>query len=684
MSFFDELWREAKVTVGRRRSSLSGSSSSMATKRPSSLYERPAGAQGLTVTEDDSGWDLVERKPKPKPKPKQAERSAPHEDAEARGSAGYLVGGEVEEDEHYRQVWNLPSPQPLTIAPLVSDSHFGADASAPSRAHIGASAGAPSSGGGGGGGAGQPLSAVAARTPHERPASAAATVVPPPESEEPMPSATPQPMLPPNGDGHEHCASNEPSSLAGRTAAAAIAPSPPPPPLAAAGPAPSAEVTNSCTASGLAPQPAVQARSDPLPVAAELPPPAAAELPPPPSSPVIAASAGADAGMVIGAAAPSAGLAEGMASTGTGLQRVDARQPPGVHGMPPEAVADIMAMDAGDGNSNEGLHRRRTASCAMPPPASGGHATPSHDAATANGADDDVAAAPQPVDARPSSVSGTLRLLYAACRHLVTFAVWLVMASRHLAAGLFHAHQPLLLYKHLLGSPHWRKCVAQCLVLDVVLFRGLLFCYQAILPRVCDSLLGTQLTHSAAYEWAILLGWALPAYIICEIATMKLHSKMAMQIGPAPPGGAAGDSISSSVYRLLVYYVAYFGLARVVSCVPLVGLPASLVIIALLHSYDSFDPHLERDGQSVDARYDLIDSHWLYFSGYGGVLALLSLSYPSLFDLFVFRAILCPLYIANAPHAAVARYATDRLPIFRVLRQIIDSFLQLAELKITS
>ena len=135
MSFFDELWREAKVTVGRRRSSLSGSSSSMATKRPSSLYERPAGAQGLTVTEDDSGWDLVERKPKPKPKPKQAERSAPHEDAEARGSCGYLVGGEVEEDEHYRQVWNLPSPQPLTIAPLVSDSHFGADVLLRSRTY---------------------------------------------------------------------------------------------------------------------------------------------------------------------------------------------------------------------------------------------------------------------------------------------------------------------------------------------------------------------------------------------------------------------------------------------------------------------------------------------------------------------------------------------------------------------
>ena len=160
--------------------------------------------------------------------------------------------------------------------------------------------------------------------------------------------------------------------------------------------------------------------------------------------------------------------------------------------MPPEAVGDIMAMDAGDGNSNEGLHRRRTASCAMPPPASGGHATPSHDAATANGADDDVAAALQPVDARPSSVSGTLRLLYAACRHLVTFAVYChgVPPPRRWPLPC----PPALLPGHLLGSPHWR--VAQCLVLDVILFRGLLFCYQAIQPA-CDCF-GTQLTHSAA------------------------------------------------------------------------------------------------------------------------------------------------------------------------------------------
>ena len=49
----------------------------------------------------------------------------------------------------------------------------------------------------------------------------------------------------------------------------------------------------------------------------------------------------------------------------------------------------------------------------------------------------------------------------------------------------------------------------------------------------------------------------------------------------------------------------------------------------------------------------LIEGHWLYFLGYGGLLASASLRLR-FWDLFVLRAVLYPLYIANAPHARFA------------------------------
>ena len=46
------------------------------------------------------------------------------------------------------------------------------------------------------------------------------------------------------------------------------------------------------------------------------------------------------------------------------------------------------------------------------------------------------------------------------------------MLVQHATLGLVHAHHPRLAVRHLLLDPTSRKCVAQCMMLNLLLFRG--------------------------------------------------------------------------------------------------------------------------------------------------------------------------------------------------------------------
>ena len=84
----------------------------------------------------------------------------------------------------------------------------------------------------------------------------------------------------------------------------------------------------------------------------------------------------------------------------------------------------------------------------------------------------------------------------------------------------------------------------------------------------------------------------------------------------------------------------------------------------------------------VAERFALIEGHWLYFLGYGGVLASLSIRLR-FWDLFVVRTVLYCFYIANAPHACFRGRSCRPLPVFQLPRLLFDAFLQLAALRVT-
>jgi hypothetical protein len=86
-------------------------------------------------------------------------------------------------------------------------------------------------------------------------------------------------------------------------------------------------------------------------------------------------------------------------------------------------------------------------------------------------------------------------------------------------------------------------------------------------------------------------------------------------------------------------------------------------------------------GLGVSQRFSIIETHWLFFLGYGGVLATLSI-FLRFWDFFVVRAVLYPLYTANAPHATFDRLRCRPLPAFQVAFGLCNSLLQLAELRL--
>ena len=199
-----------------------------------------------------------------------------------------------------------------------------------------------------------------------------------------------------------------------------------------------------------------------------------------------------------------------------------------------------------------------------------------------------------------AAASTSLRLLTQSLSSLSAFSHTSLLPLHFLSLSLY-AH------RHLLFDVHSRKCVAQALALDVILFRGALFCYEVLLPRLVLSLLGLELrgdwryakypstaerssqaqqpstaaassiailhspssssavqhctssthtlvvppsccTHTHRYEYTIVLFWALPAYIICEVVTTVLLIKMdkGQKMTIKPPARDAASSASAS------------------------------------------------------------------------------------------------------------------------------------------
>ena len=148
-------------------------------------------------------------------------------------------------------------------------------------------------------------------------------------------------------------------------------------------------------------------------------------------------------------------------------------------------------------------------------------------------------------------------------------------------------------------------------------------------------------------------------------------------------GGGSPIQLAADVIYTRLVYVAFLLQIRLLGAlvpVPVVGVGGSLLLSALLHSYDCFEMAWAQQGKDVQQRFRLIEEHWLYFLGYGALLATLSVVLR-FWDLFVIRAVLYPIYIANAPHARFDSLRCRPLPVFQLAFGVINGGLQLVELR---
>ena len=66
---------------------------------------------------------------------------------------------------------------------------------------------------------------------------------------------------------------------------------------------------------------------------------------------------------------------------------------------------------------------------------------------------------------------------------------------------------------------------------------------QVALPALIHASTGVSLADDWRYEWAVLLLWTVPAYVVCEIISTSWHYKMASRMSAeTAPAGPAADA----------------------------------------------------------------------------------------------------------------------------------------------
>ena len=66
------------------------------------------------------------------------------------------------------------------------------------------------------------------------------------------------------------------------------------------------------------------------------------------------------------------------------------------------------------------------------------------------------------------------------------------------------------------------------------------------LPTLCTAALGVELRGDARYEWAVLLCWTVPAYVVCEIVSTWWLIRMAGRLQPPDKGPGARSALAAA------------------------------------------------------------------------------------------------------------------------------------------
>jgi hypothetical protein len=107
-----------------------------------------------------------------------------------------------------------------------------------------------------------------------------------------------------------------------------------------------------------------------------------------------------------------------------------------------------------------------------------------------------------------------------------------------------------------------------------------------------------------------------------------------------------------------------------ISQLPFVGMPMSILLTSFLISFHSFGYSWSNKGWNLAQEIEYMESHWIYFSGFGLILTCVTWSFPILIRLGLISYIF-PFYIIMSSRAIPRPSRSDasalfRLPIFYI------------------
>ena len=252
----------------------------------------------------------------------------------------------------------------------------------------------------------------------------------------------------------------------------------------------------------------------------------------------------------------------------------------------------------------------------------------------------------------------------------------------------------------------------QCLVLNGGLFLSSVVLADYVLTPAFHWLLDVDPATPLSISWlpatlsSLLLSvfyivWVYPLYAISfllnaiwyqDIADMAFLTRGHKQHTPPLSFQRWIAAMSEELYRLLLVSLFLVQLS-LVSLLPVVGQPLSVLHLCWLYSLYSFEYKWSLQGWRLETRLDFFERRWSYFAGFGCPAALLGVLFPRLiasgvfamaFPMFIILAVIAkplPLpqtYSTSSGHnslrgsdmlSASSAAASFRLPIFQFAKR---------------
>ena len=218
-------------------------------------------------------------------------------------------------------------------------------------------------------------------------------------------------------------------------------------------------------------------------------------------------------------------------------------------------------------------------------------------------------------------------------------------------------------------SENIRRLLAQCLLLNGLIFLGSIFVFHNIVSHILgwglsslfhlDSDDDTVKRIQNSIEWIYFVLWIIPMYVLSFVLNTLWYQDIARESLKVFPQASTGTSSSSSSSRITseIVQVIFRSLFNLIFLLYLCVLYRWRWIYAIhlgwLVAYNSFEYRWISEKKSFDEKINLFEKGYIYYLSFGLPLSLLAVQFPSVVENGLI-SLLLPLLIMSASTAGKA------------------------------